>query len=692
MKEYDCQQLRNVGVLGHNGVGKTSLVEALLYNAGVISRLGTINDGNTVSDFDPEEIKRKISIHATLAPLEYNNHKINLIDTPGYIDFIGEVLSTLRVVEGALMLFDAVNTTGVGSEAFWKQVNKNNLPRIIFINRLDKERANFEATVNTLRDKFGKHLTPVMIPIGAEAGFKGVVDIVTHKAYLFEGKGLKECEIPKEAADLIPSYKEMLLEAVAEVDDTLLQEYLDNKEISQEEISQALIKGVQEGKVVPIFGGSASKNLGPQLLPEVILKWFPHPCQREAEGSDPNTKKTIKRQPTATEPFSSYVFKTIIEPHMGEISYIRLYSGTLTSGSSVHNVNRAGVERIGQILITCGKTRTEVGKASAGDLVALPKLKNTRTSDTLCNTHSPILYPEADMPQSTVSLAVRPKSKADQEKMALGLSSFTREDPTFKMHYDPETKETIISGMGDVHLEIFLRKFKERYGVEIETSPPRIPYKETIHSKAKAQGKYKKQTGGRGQYGDTWIDIEPLPRGRGIEFVDKIVGGAIPRNYIPSVEKGIREAAEGGVIAGYPTVDFKVTLYDGSYHEVDSSDMAFKIAGSMGFKKAFQEAHPVVLEPIVHIEVSVPPQYVGEVVSDLNKRHGHIGSIKEDGVTAQVPLAEISKYSTDLRSFTHGTGSYTTQFSHYQEVMPKTQQDLMAKYQAEREKGGRAEV
>lgn len=682
MKEYDCQQLRNVGVLGHNGVGKTSLVEALLYNAGVTSRLGITNDGNTVSDYDPEEIKRKISIHATLAPLEYNGHKINLIDTPGYIDFVGEVISTLRVVEGAIMLFDAVNATGVGSETFWKQISKHNLPRIIFINRLDKERANFESTVNILRDKFGKHLTPVMIPIGSESGFKGLVDIVANKAYLFEGKGLAECEIPVDVADLIPSYKEMLLEAVAEVDDTLLEEYLDNKEISQEEISQALVKGVQEGKVVPIFGGSASKNLGPQLLTEAILKWFPHPCQREIMG----------RKPATAEPFSAYVFKTVIEPHMGEISYIRIYSGVLTSGSSVQNLSRASTERIGQILITCGKTRTEVAKASAGDLVALPKLKNTRTSDTLCNTHSPILYPEAVMPQSTVSLAVRPKSKADQEKMALGLSSFTREDPTFKMHYDPETKETIISGMGDVHLEIFLRKFKERYGIEIETSPPRIPYKETIHSKTKAQGKYKKQTGGRGQYGDTWIEIEPLPRGRGVEFVDKIVGGAIPRNYIPSVEKGIREAAEGGVIAGYPSVDFKVTLYDGSYHEVDSSDMAFKIAGSMGFKKAFQEAHPVVLEPIVRIEVSVPPQYVGEVVSDLNKRHGHIESIKEDGVTAQVPLAEISNYSTDLRSFTHGTGSYTALFSHYQEVMPKTQQDLMSKYQAEREKGGRAEV
>jgi len=682
MKEYDCQQLRNVGVLGHNGVGKTSLVEALLYNAGVTSRLGITNDGNTVSDYDPEEIKRKISIHATLAPLEYNGHKINLIDTPGYIDFVGEVISTLRVVEGAIMLFDAVNATGVGSETFWKQISKHNLPRIIFINRLDKERANFESTVNILRDKFGKHLTPVMIPIGSESGFKGLVDIVANKAYLFEGKGLAECEIPVDVADLIPSYKEMLLEAVAEVDDTLLEEYLDNKEISQEEISQALVKGVQEGKVVPIFGGSASKNLGPQLLTEAILKWFPHPCQREIMG----------RKPATAEPFSAYVFKTVIEPHMGEISYVRIYSGVLTSGSSVQNLSRASTERIGQILITCGKTRTEVAKASAGDLVALPKLKNTRTSDTLCNTHSPILYPEAVMPQSTVSLAVRPKSKADQEKMALGLSSFTREDPTFKMHYDPETKETIISGMGDVHLEIFLRKFKERYGIEIETSPPRIPYKETIHSKTKAQGKYKKQTGGRGQYGDTWIEIEPLPRGRGVEFVDKIVGGAIPRNYIPSVEKGIREAAEGGVIAGYPSVDFKVTLYDGSYHEVDSSDMAFKIAGSMGFKKAFQEAHPVVLEPIVRIEVSVPPQYVGEVVSDLNKRHGHIESIKEDGVTAQVPLAEISNYSTDLRSFTHGTGSYTALFSHYQEVMPKTQQDLMSKYQAEREKGGRAEV
>jgi len=691
MKEYNCDKIRNVGVLGHSGAGKTSLVEALLFDAGVTTRQGTVADGNTVTDFDPEEIKRKISIHATLAPLEYKEHKINLIDNPGYIDFLGEVIQSTRVVEGAILLFDGVNGAGVGSEIFWKYAAKNGLARIIFINRLDKERANFEAVVNLLREKFGKHLTPVMIPIGTEAAFRGMVDLVSGKAYLFEGKGLKECEVPSEVAELVPTYKEMMLEALAEVDDTLLEEYLDNKEITPEEISQALKKGVAEGKVVPILGGSATKNMGAINILDSILEWFPHPCSKEAEGLDPSTKNPIKRKPLNTEHFSGYIFKTVIEPHMGEISYVRVYSGTLISGQALHNPNRASTERVGQILITCGKNRSEVGKLCAGDIAALPKLKTTRTGDTLCNSGQQIIYSNVELPASVVTLAVRPKSKADQEKMGLGLSSFTREDPTFKMHYDPETRETVISGLGDVHLEIFLKKFKERYGLEIETSLPRIPYKETIHGKTKAQGKYKKQTGGRGQYGDTWIEIEPLPRGQGFEFVDKIAGGAIPRNYIPSVEKGIREAMEAGVIAGYPVVDLKVTLFDGSYHEVDSSDMAFKIAGSMGFKKAFQEAHPVLLEPILDIEVTVPPEYVGEVVSDMNKRHGHVDAVKEDGVTAKVPLAEISKYAADLRSFTHGTGTFVTKFSHYQEVMPKTQADLTAKHQAEREKGGHAE-
>jgi len=687
MKEYDCEKIRNVGVLGHVGAGKTSLVEALLFSAGVITRLGNITDGNTVTDFDPEEIKRKHSIHATLAPIEHKEHKINLIDAPGYIDFIGEAISTTRVVEGVVFLFDGINGVGVGSDILWKYADKFNLARIAFINRLDKEHSDFFEAVEIIRNKFGKHLTPVIVPIGKEASFRGVVSLISNKAYLFEGKSVKETDLPPEMADIIPKYKEMLLEALAEVDDTLLEEYLENKEITSEEISSALKKGVSEGKVVPIMGGSSIKNFGPHLLFDAILDWLPHPCHKEQEGIDPANNNSIKRKPVNSEPFSAYIYKTVVEPHVGELSYIRIYSGTLVSGQSVYNPNRASSERIGQIVITCGKNRSEVSQLSAGDIAALPKLKNTRTGDTLCDSSHRIVYKEAEMPYPAVSLAVRPKSKADQEKMGLGLSTLMKEDQTFKMQYDPETKETIISGMGDVHLETFLRKLKERTGIDVETAPPRIPYKETIHSKAKQQGKYKKQTGGHGQYGDTWIEIEPLSRGKGFEFVDKIVGGAIPRNYIPSVEKGIRDAMDKGVIAGYPVVDVKVTLFDGSYHEVDSSDLAFKIAASMGFKAAFREAKPVLLEPIVDIEVSVPPQHVGEVVSDLNKRRAHIEAIKEDGVSAKVPLAEITNYSTDLRSFTHGTGSFFTRFSHYQDVLPKVQMDLATKYQAEREKG-----
>ncbi|HTY13767.1 MAG TPA: elongation factor G [Candidatus Omnitrophota bacterium] len=691
MKAYECQNIRNVGVFGHAGAGKTSLVEALLFNAGVTTRLGSVADGNSVTDYDPEAIKRKHSTRATLAPLEHNDCKINLIDTPGYIDFFGETVSALRVVDGAIFLFDGVNGYGVGSDILWQLLEKYRLPRVVFINRLDKERSDFRTAMEGLRAKFGARLAPVMMPLGAESSFSGYLDLTDDKAYRFEGKGRKEVPLPPEAAEALPSYKEMLLESLAEVDDTLMEEYLENKPISKDEILAALKKGTISGKVVPVIGGSATKDLGPQLLAEAMASWLPDPCAGETEGIDPATKEPVLRQRSGSEPFSAYVFKTVNEPHVGELSYVRVYSGKLAVGQNMLNPGRAVNERVGQITITCGKNRNEIDRISCGDIAALPKLKNTRTGDTLCEPASPVIYRETEMPYPSVSLAVRPKSKSDQEKMGLGLSSLTKEDPTFRMFYDPETKETVVSGMGDLHLEIFLKKLKERTGIEIETAPPRIPYKETIHTRSKAQGKYKKQTGGHGQYGDTWIEIEPLPRGKGFEFVDRIVGGAIPRNYIPAVEKGLREAMEKGVIAGYPVVDLKATLCDGSYHEVDSSDLAFKIAASMGFKDAFREAKPSVLEPIVWIEVTAPAQYIGDVVSDLNKRRAHIESVKEDGITARVPLAEIQSLSTDLRSFTHGTGSFFTNFSHYQEVLPKVQQELVSRYQAEREKGGHTE-
>ncbi|MFH1617477.1 MAG: elongation factor G [Candidatus Margulisiibacteriota bacterium] len=630
MREYTTDKIRNVGVLGHGGAGKTSLMEALLFDAGVITRMGSTTSGNTVSDFDPEEIKRQISIHATLLPVETNDIKINFIDTPGYADFLGESISTIRVVDSAVFVFDAVDGFTTTTDLLWKLADKKNLPRLVLINRMDHERADFGRVLEDARKKFGNRLVPI-------------------------GPGMEQ-------------YREMLVEIAAEVDESLLEKYMEGKPISDEELSSALNKGVPEGKIIPVIAGSALKNQNTKELVEAIIKWLPSPR-------------------TDRDSFSAYVFKTVVEPHVGELTYIKVCSGTLNASASVYNPKRSSSERVGQIAITRGKQKNEVPSLQTGDIAALPKLKSTRTGDTLCCEKDHCTLPMAEYPEAAVKLAVRPRTKSDQEKMAIGFSNFMKEDPTFKMYYDPETKESIISGMGDVHLEIYINKLKERYKIEIETQQPRIPYKETIMGRAKGQGKHKKQTGGHGQYGDAWLEIEPLPRGQGFEFVNKVVGGAIPKNYIPAVEKGVTEMLEKGVIAGYPIVDVRVTLYDGSYHDVDSSDLSFKIAAHLAMKKVFPDARPAILEPIAVIQVNVPARHVGEVVNDMNKRRGRIVTIEEEKVVAQVPMAEIANYASQLRSFTHGAGTFSTSFSHYEQVQPKTQQELCEKFKLEKEKG-----
>lgn len=661
MKAYPPDRIRNVALIGSGGTGKTSICEALLYKSGAISRMGKVDDGNSASDYDPEEIKRKISIHASLLPLEWKDHKINLLDTPGYIDFAGEVISALNVTEGVVAVIDAVSGVGVGLDSVWQEVIKLNLPRVVIINKLDKNQADFSGKVEEARKKLGKQLTPIQIPIGSEANFKGIYNL------------LKPDSVPEELKGDYETFREMLIEATAEVDDTILNDYLENKPIPEEEIISAIKTGIETGKITPILCASAAKEVGIEELLNEILELFP-PANKSPHAG--NSKG-----------LSAFVFKTMIEPHVGELTFVRVYSGEIKPSTAVYNLSKGKEERIGQISTLRGKTRIDLPSVGTGDIAVLPKLKITQTGDTLAEKNGGVEIPRLNYPEPVASLSVKPKSKADQEKMALGLGAFMSEDPTFKMHYDAETKETVIYGMGDIHLEIMLSKLKERYGVEVETGAPRIPYKETIKGKARGQGKYKKQTGGRGQYGDTWLEIEPLPRGTGFEFVDKIVGGAIPRNYIPSAEKGIREAMQVGVIAGYPVVDVKVILFDGSYHEVDSSDMAFKIAASMGFKKVFQEARPVILEPIVDITVYAPPEYIGDVTGDLNKRRGRIASIESNKVTAQVPLGELTKYATDLRSFTHGHGTYTYKFSRYEEVPAGTQEKLASTYTKLKEAG-----
>ncbi|MCU0640560.1 MAG: elongation factor G [Candidatus Margulisbacteria bacterium] len=660
MKPYPPDKIRNVAVIGSGGTGKTSLCEAILLKAGAVSRLGKVDDGTSTSDHDPEEIKRKISIHTSLLPLEFDEHKINLLDTPGYIDFIGEGFAALSVVEGAIVVIDGVTGIGVGLEALWQEATRRNIPKVIVINKLDKNQADFAARVEEVRAKLGKQCVPVQMPVGREAAFSGTYNL------------LKPDGVPDELKGDYAAFREMLIEGTAEVDDTILNEYLDNKPITEEEIIHAIHQGIEENKITPILCASAAKELGIRELLDEIDYFLPDANHHHPAGQSGQR---------------AFVFKTMIEPHIGELSYLRVYDGEIKPSSAILNVTRGKEERVGQIATMRGKTRIELTAAGPGDICVLPKLKFTHSGDTLGDKNAALLPPVV-YPEPVVSLSVKPKSKADQEKMALGFAAFMNEDQTFKMHYDPETKESVIYGIGDVHLEIMLHRLRERYGVEVETGAPRVPYKETIRGKAKGQGKYKKQTGGRGQYGDTWIEIEPLPEGRGFEFSDKIVGGAIPKNYIPSVEKGIREAMQHGVIAGYPVVDVKVTLYDGSFHEVDSSDLAFQIAASLGFKKIFTDARPAIMEPIVDITVSAPPEFIGDVTGDLNMRRGRITTIETDRVVAKVPLGELTKYATDLRSFTHGRGSYSFKFSHYEQVPPATQEKLVAIYSKLKESGG----
>ncbi|MCX5749132.1 MAG: elongation factor G [Candidatus Saganbacteria bacterium] len=681
MKQYTAEKIKNIVMLGHAGSGKTSTAEAMLFDSGATQRMGSVVEGNTVTDFDAEEIKRKNSVRLSLAPFEYKDYKVNLIDVPGFADFVGEAISGISAADSAIFVACAVTGLGVGAHEFWRLADEKNLPRIIFINKMDKERADYYTTLDVLRESFGKDVVPVYIPIGKEASFSGVVDVLNKKAYKFENGKSSEIPIPEDMNGPVEKYRDMLIEEVVEIDEALLEKFMNNEEISDAQIAEAFQKSVDHKQIYPVLCGSAAKNIGINLLAEAAEHWLPGADEIKLQGLDGS-----ERKPAKDEAFSGYIFSTMIEPHVGELSFVRVLSGALNHSSSVYNSSKNTSERVGQLFFLRGKNREETQSATAGDIVALPKLKSTATGDTLCDQNRQIVYRPAAYPEPILSIAVKPKSKADQEKMGTALNSLTHEDPTFKVSHNIETKETIISGMGDVHLEVMLERVKKRFGVEIEAGAPRIPYRETIRGKAKGQGKYKKQSGGRGQYGDCWLDIEPLPRGRGFVFVDKIVGGAIPKNYIPSIEKGIKETMITGVIAGYQVMDVKITLCDGSYHEVDSSDMAFKIAGSMGFKKTFNDAIPIILEPIMNLEINVPDDCVGDIVSDINKRRGKIlgmdqAASKHTIVKTTVPFAEASKYASDLRSISRGRGYFSSKFSHYEEAPAKTQQELRTKYE-----------
>jgi elongation factor G len=683
VKDFAADQIRNVGVVGHGGVGKTSLVEAMIFDAKVTSRLGSVDTGTSTSDYTEDEIERKISIGAALLHLEWKNHKVNVVDMPGYQDFIGEVVGGLRVAETALIPLSAQAGVEVGTEQVWGIADKYKLARMFFINRMEKEHADFDMALGQARESFGHQVTPMQIPIDQGLNLKGVVDLIRMKAVYFEKDGkTKEENIPAELQDRAKEYHEKLIESVAEADDALLEKFFDQGKLSDDEIKQGLRKGIAQRAIYPVLCGSAVGNMGVSALLDYITSYMPSPAdfgQVAAKVPGTDTDKVVKISPD--QPLCAFAFKTVSEPHVGELTFVKVYAGKLQSGMDVFNSTRDGSERIGQIFALNGRDRKEIGVLGAGDIGALVKLKVTKTGDTLCDKKQAVMLPPTDFPTPVINMGIRAKNKGDEEKIASGFAKLHEEDPTFIVEVDPDIKQTIIYGQGELHLDIMIDRLKRRFGVEVELEEPRIPYRETITQKAEAQGKYKRQSGGRGQYGDVWLRIEPLPRGEGFLFENEIVGGVVPSKYIPSVEKGVVEAMQDGILASYKVVDIKVTIYYGSFHEVDSSDMAFKIAGSMGIKNAAAKAKMVMLEPIYNVEVTVPKDFMGDVMGDLSSRRGRISGMDDLGtfqkIRAQVPLAELYKYSTSLRSLTQGRGLHTRQFSHYEQVPHEIAQKII---------------
>lgn len=671
MKIYSTEKLRNISIIGHGGSGKTTLTESMLYSSGAVQRIGKVEDGTTTTDFDADEIKRQISINAAMAPVEWKDCKLNLIDTPGYFDFVGEVIGSLRVVETALINLCAVSGVEVGTEQVWKLAEKGNLARILFVNKMDRENANFDKVLTQARDMFGANVVPIQLPIGSEDKFTGLVDLLQMKAILFSGEKFQVADIPAELADQAAEYREQLVEIAAETDDELTLKYLEGEELTDEEIIKGIQRAVGAAKLFPVLCGSAVKSIGiPQLLDFLV---FAAPQPADVVEAVAEEGKTVELKGGSGEPFRALVFKTMADPYVGKVSFFRVYSGALSSDTQVINLNKGKTERVAQIYLFRGKNQIPVAKVEAGDIAAVAKLQDTSTGDTLGTKDCKSILRGIEFPVPMTSFAVEPKSKNDEEKVGAGLARFLEEDPTFKVERNAETKQTLIYGMGDTHLEIIVSRLSKKFGVEVNLNKPKIAYKETIRGTAEVEGKHKKQSGGRGQYGHVKILFEPLPRGQHFEFVDKIFGGAVPRNYIPAVEKGLIEAMEEGVLAGFPAVDIRATLLDGSYHSVDSSEMAFKIAASLAYKKGMAEADPVLLEPYVNVEVRVPENFMGDIMGDMPSRRGRVSGMEPqaDGtqiIRAQVPLAEMFGYSIDLRSMTQGRGQFSMEYSHYEEV------------------------
>lgn len=689
MIAYEAGKIRNIALLGHGGSGKTTFCEAALYAAGVSKRMGKVEDGNTFSDFDKEEISRKTSINTTVIPLEWNGYKVNLIDTPGYFDFVGEVQGAIKAAGGVLIFVDATSGIQVGTEKAWKIAMDKKKPTFIVVNKMDRENVEYEKIISELREKFGKKVAPFQIPIGKEENFIGNVNVAKMTAREYTGLDCVEKPIPEELMGQAEEMRELLMESVAESDEELLEKYFAGESFTEEEIQTGLRKGVLNGEVVPVVCASFPKNVGTHTLLDMLCDYSPSPADMPPkEGTDPKTNQEVERSLEPNEPFSAQVFKTIVDPFIGKISILKVISGKLTADMDVLNSNKGEKERMGSLFFLRGKNQLETKEVNAGDIAAVAKLQHTVTGDTLCSPNAPIIYSGIEFPEPQLYLAVEPKARGDEEKIGTGLQRLSEEDPSFAFERNVETKQTLIRGQGELHIKVITSKLKNKFGVEVELSDPIVPYRETIKGKADVQGKHKKQSGGRGQYGDVKMRFEPSVEE--FEFEEVIFGGSVPKAYIPAVEKGIREAMVAGVLAGYPVVNFKAQLYDGSYHDVDSSEMAFKIAASLAFKKGIEEANPVLLEPIVKVEVLVPEENMGDIMGDLNKRRGRILGMEpqNDGtqkVTAEVPQAEMFKYAIDLRSMTQARGEFSMEFVRYEEVPQNISDKVVEAAKAARE-------
>jgi elongation factor G len=691
MKVYDAPNIRNVAVVGHGGCGKTSLVSALLFDASAVNRLGRIEEGTTVTDFDPDEIERRISLLAALAFAEWKKTKLNLIDAPGYANFLSEARAALRVADAALVVVDAVAGVEVQTQKVWGYAEEGGLARLVAVNRMDRDNASFERALEAVQKSFGRSAVPIAIPIGEGKGFKGVVDLVSEKAQLYaedaSGK-LQTAEIPAAQQEAAKAWREKLVEMVAESNEDLMEEFFEKGTLSQEQLAQGLRKAVGAGRVCPVLPTSSLLNVGVQALLDALVDLAPSPLDRgEAQGTGPANNE-VSRKPLASEPLSAFVWKTLVDPHAGRISLFRVYSGTLKSDAGVHNATRDVAERVGSLLLLQGKNQTQVPELQAGDIGAVAKLKDTQTGDTLADKAHPIAYPKVGFAEPATTFAIEPKTRGDDDKISTALQRLLEEDPMLRVSRDAQTHEMLLSGAGQLHIEVVVGRLRKRYKVEVNLKKPKIPYRETIKGAAEGHGRHKKQTGGHGQFGDCKIRMKPLARGEDFKFVDDIFGGSIPRNFIPAVEKGIQDARLKGVIAGFPMVDFQVELFDGSYHDVDSSEMSFKIAGSLAFKDAVPKCRPTILEPVMSVEIAVPDEYAGAVMGDLSSRRGRPQGMEPKGslqvIKAEVPLAEMLSYDAELTSMTGGRGSYHMEMDHYDEVPGHLQEKVIAAAKAER--------